>query len=324
MLRMFGKPWILLALTLALASTLFTGRAQAYERSPQKPAIVLSAFGTTEVEALEAILNVEKRIKAAFPDYDVHLAFTSNIIRHKWQARGADKAFQKENPGLERLYDIKNPLTVLAMIQEGGSRNILVQSLHITNGTEFDDQKNIVTQLAGIKAFQESKKPFPYLVLGDSALGAGGAAQLERAARALESLVAEAKKDGSVLVLMGHGNEHMDVKSYREFAKAMNKMYNYPVYMGLVEGSPGYDDVLAELKKGQNKKALLAPLMLVAGDHALNDMAGDEDDAWAVMLKKEGFEVRTHLKGLGLLDSWADIYVERLKALDAQMKKAAK
>lgn len=318
------SPKIWLSLFMALTMILMVpSLVQAYEREAKKPAVVLAAFGTTEVDALDAILNVEKKVKAAFPDYDVHLAFTSNIIRDVWHKRADDAAFKKANPGLERLYEISNPLTVMALIQEDGSRPILVQSLHITNGSEFEDQKNIVNQLAGIKALQESKKPFPYLMLGDSALGDGSQVNLDRAARALSSLVDLAKADNSALVLMGHGNEHLDVKSYRDFAVAMNKMYNYPIFIGLVEGSPDYESVLAELKKAEVKSVFLAPFMLVAGDHAKNDMASDEEDSWATQLKAAGFTVKTHVKGLGQIDGWADIYVERLKALDAEFKKKA-
>jgi len=324
---MFKKsPKFKAALLLAALALVFlvAAPAQAYDREPQKTAIVLAAFGTTDVEALEAILNVEKKVKAAFPDHDVHLAFTSNIIRGIWHDRADDAAFKAENKVPEELYVIGNPLTVLAQIQEAGSRDILVQSLHITNGSEFGDLKNIVTQLAGIDALQESKKPFPYLVLGDSALSSGSAAELDRAAKALAGLVEEAKRDGSALVLMGHGNEHLDVKSYRDFAAAMNKMYGHPIFLGLVEGDPGFDQVMGDLKKANVKKVFMAPFMLVAGDHAKNDMAGEEDDSWAKQFQAAGITVRTSLKGLGTIDQWADIYVERLKALDEAHKKAAK
>ena len=309
-----------LLVALALPSVAAAGD-EGHKKAPLKPAIVLAAFGTTDVEALESILNVEKKVRAAFPDYDVHLAFTSNIIRSIWHHRAKETKFKSENQIPAEIYAITNPLTALAMLQEAGPRPILVQSLHITNGSEFDYIKSIVDQLNGIKALQESKKPFPHLVLGESALGVGDQANLDRAAKTLEPLVTMAKADGSALVLMGHGNEHLDVKSYRDFAAAMNKMYGHPVFLGLVEGSPDLDAVMAELEKAKVKKVLLAPFMLVAGDHAKNDMAGDEEDSWASQFKAKGITVKTEVKGLGSLDAWAEIYVERLKALDAALKK---
>lgn len=307
-----------LMLILALALTWPPAQASAYERKPQKPAIVLASFGTTDLEALAAILNVQNKIKAAFPGYEVHLAFTSNIIRDIWHKRAHDAEFRTANKQVpEEIYKIKNPLAALALIQDRGSRDILVQSLHITDGSEFNDQLKIVTQLAGIGAHQESKKPFPSLVMGHSALGQGSPAELERAAKALKGLVDKAKAQGASLVLMGHGNEHLDVKAYRDFGATMSKIYGQPVYLGLVEGEPGFDEVQAALKKDGVKKVLLAPLMLVAGDHAKNDMAGPEEDSWASMLKKDGLSVSTELTGLGLNDDWAQIYVERLKEAGA-------
>ncbi len=160
-------------------------------------------------------------------------------------------------------------------------------------------------------------------MLGDSALGEGDQANLDRAAQALKPLVDMAKADGSALVLMGHGNEHLDVKAYRDFAGAMNKMYGHPIFLGLVEGEPELEAVLEGLKAAKVKSVFLAPFMLVAGDHAKNDMASDEEDSWATQLRAAGYTVKTHVKGLGLIDSWADIYVERLKALDADFKKAS-
>ena len=311
----------LLVMTLAFALPT-SGRAA--EKAPKKPAIVLAAFGTTDVEALKAIQNVENRVKAAFPDYDVRLAFTSNIIRKIWHDRADDAEFKKANPGLDEFYVIQNPITTLALIQEDGFRPILVQPLHVTNGSEWEHVKSIVTQLAGITALQEHKIPFPYLVAGESALGQAGEADLQRAAKALEPWVNEAKADKAALVLMGHGNEHKDVKSYRDFAAAMNKMYSYPVYLGLVEGEPDFEEMLAELKKGKEKNVFLVPFMLVAGDHANNDMAGDEEDSWINMLKAAGFTPKTKVEGMGLNNAWADIYVERLKALDAEYKKSGK
>ncbi|MGL4209037.1 MAG: sirohydrochlorin cobaltochelatase [Candidatus Adiutrix sp.] len=290
-----------------------------------KAAIVLAAFGTTDVEALEAILNVQGKVKEAFPQNDVFLAFTSNIIRKRWSQRNDDLSFKQQNNVPDFLYTIKHPLTVLALIQESGPRPILVQSLHITNGSEFGDLKNIINQLAAIEPvikdahlLKTPKKPFPYLALGDSALGAGHGPQLERAALALKPLVELAKQKQAALVLMGHGNDHVFIKSYNDLAETMHKLHDYPVFMGLVEGSPDLPELIEKLNASEIKKVMLAPFMLVAGDHAKNDMASDDDDSWATVLQNLGFEVTTHVKGLGLIDAWANIYVENLQALEAE------
>ncbi len=289
-------------------------RPSAAESSPRRPAVVLAAFGTTAPEAMAGIRHVEERIRDAFPDGDVRLAFTSAVVRDKWRDRGRDEAFRAAHPGLDALYDLKSPLTTLALIQEAGPRPVFVQSLHITNGSEFDDLRNLVDRLAGLATHRGVKKPFPHLALGDSALGAGEPGDLDRAARALEPLVREARKIDAALVLMGHGNEHLAIRSYRDLGNVLRERYG-PVFLGLVEGEPGYEHVVAEARKARTWKLLLAPFMLVAGDHALNDLAGEDEDSWASRFRAEGFAVAARLQGLGELDAWADLYVERLKGL---------
>jgi len=289
-------------------------------REPKKPAIVLAAFGTTEAGALKSILNVKARIAAAFPGYDVHLAFTSNIIRGIWHKRAGDKGFRRKNPAVpQEIYQIANPLTTLANIQESGSRPILVQSLHITQGEEFGDLKNIVGRLAGIKTMKPALNPFPWLALGEPALGDGGPEYLAAAARALATLAEEAGKKNAALVLMGHGNENLEVASYKKLEQALQKMYGPEVALGLVEGRPGFEEALKEVEETGRKTVLLAPLMLVAGDHAKNDMAGHEEDSWASRFKARGYTVLTHLEGLGSNNAWADIYTEHLKAVEKNM-----
>jgi sirohydrochlorin cobaltochelatase len=234
------------------------------------------------------------------------------VVREKWRERGRDGAFRADHPGLDSLYDLKSPLTTLALIQEAGPRPVFVQSLHITNGAEFEDLRNLVTQLAGLAVHRGAQKPFPHLALGDSALGPGQAPDLDRAARALEPLVREARKLDAALVLMGHGNEHLTIQAYGDLARVLRERYG-PVFLGLVEGGPGYERVAEEARAARTWKLLLAPFMLVAGDHALNDLAGESEDSWASRFKAEGFAVAARLRGLGELEAWADLYVERLR-----------
>lgn len=289
---------------------------------PLNPAIVLASFGTSDVEALEAILNVEKRTREAFGDYEIHMAFTSNVVRKIWHRRAADPDFRAAHPQVpEGLYSITNPLTTLALIQEQGFRTVLVQSLHITNGSEWDYVQSIVRNLGSITALQKNKIPFPYIALGDSALGDGSPARQERAVRAIEPLVKEARSEKAALVFMGHGNDLLDISAYRDFAATARHCYEHPVFIGLVEGNYLFEDLLAELKQAGIKKILLAPLMLVAGEHAKNDMAGNDPDSWVNQLQREGFAVELKVKGLGLLDDWADIYVEHLKEVETASKK---
>jgi sirohydrochlorin cobaltochelatase len=316
-------PAILAVLALAaFAAALATAPdAQAFERKPQKPAIVLAAFGTTEVEALDSILNIQRRVQAAFPGYDVHLAFTSNIIRDIWHGRADDAAFKRANPKIPAsVYEVNNALTVLARIQEDGARLVLVQSLHISDGEEYTDLARLVESLDKYNTVKSVLKPFPWIGIGEPAMGLGDgqAKYVDRAVAALAPLAQQAKDAGSALILMGHGNEHMTQKVYSRLQDGLRKAYGPQIYIGTVEAPPHAAEIIEAIKKTENAPAsvLMTPLMIVAGDHARNDMAGDEPDSWASEFKAAGFTVATRLEGLGSLDSWADIYVEHLKALE--------
>ncbi|MDR2422910.1 MAG: sirohydrochlorin cobaltochelatase [Deltaproteobacteria bacterium] len=313
---------------LALAAFFFVASpATAYDRVAGKPAIVLAAFGTTELSALNSFQNIIAQVEKAFPDYEVHIAFTSNIIRKIWHDRYDDGDFDKKNPGVDtRFYEIGNVLTELAKIQERGADIILVQSLHITDGEEYEDVKNLVSTVQKIKTYQPSLTPFPWIGLGVPALGEGDgpAKEIAAATKALESIVNEAKSKNAALVLMGHGNEKLTQKVYGKLQKSLRDAYGPQIYVGTVEAPPHAPEILAELNKSTSavnpKKILLTPLMIVAGDHAHNDMAGDEPDSWASVFKAGGYEVESRLIGLGLNNDWVNIYINHLKALEAKVK----
>ncbi len=303
---------------------LFTMITHAYERPEKKPAIVLAAFGTSQPEALEAILNIEEKVEKAFPGYDVHLAFTSNIIRHIWHERANDAEFKKKNPDVpEEIYSITNVLTTLATIQETGARLVLVQSLHITDGEEYTDLANLVIALSGYQTMKPVLHPFPWIGVGEPALGLedGQEKYLERAAVALAPLARKAWETNSSLVLMGHGNEHLNQEVFAKLETILRKKYGEHVYIGTVEAEPFAEEIAEAMKAKANspKNIFLAPLMVVAGDHAKNDMAGEEEDSWINIFQAEGFTVEPYLVGLGSLDEWAEIYIEHLKALEAKV-----
>ncbi len=286
-----------------------------------KPAIVLAAFGTTEPAAVDAILTIKRRVEAAFPGYDVYLGFTSNIIRKTWHARADDEAFRREHPEIPaELYRVTNVLSALAAAQEEGFRPVLVQSLHVTDGEEYHDLKNLVAALGGYETAKARRKPFPVIGVGAPALGVGDGQDryLRRAAEALAPLAAKAAADGAALVLMAHGNEHLRQAVYGKFETLLREMYGPRVYIGTVEAPPLGEDVAAAVKAAPDApgKVLLVPMMVVAGDHTLNDMAGEEDDSWAGLFRAAGFEVACHMEGLGSNASWADIYVEHLRDLE--------
>jgi sirohydrochlorin cobaltochelatase len=287
--------------------------AKAFELEPRRPAIVLAAFGTTVPEALADLENVEGRVRAAFPDHDVHMAFTSNMIRLAWRRRA-----EAGETGAKRWAAVGSPLAVLAGIQDEGSRIILVQSLHVTDGEEYRNLATMIEALSGQEALQASLRPFPDLRLGPPALGLGDGdpLRLDRAARALAGWLDEARRASASLVLVGHGNERLRQEVFRKLEARLRR--DYPrVHLGTVETEPG-PEAVAEMVAADpppSGQVMLAPLMLVAGDHARQDMAGDDPGSFKSRLSAKRLAVVPRLAGLGSLDSWADIYVESLGAL---------
>lgn len=270
-----------------------------HQRSPK--AIVLAAFGTTYPITLEPILAMLRDIETRFPGLSVRLAFTSNIIRRKWQARAADATYRREHPAIpEQIYTVKNVLGAMADLQNEGCRQIVVQPLLIVDGEEYRDLATYVEALAAIKTQKPQLQPFEKVGLGKPLLGAfAHREQLDALVRALKPDVDAARAADAALVYMGHGNEHMAQGAYYELEILLRRAYGIPVCIGLVEGLPDFATVLEKLAIAGTRKVLLKPLMYVAGDHALNDMAGDDDDAWLMQLERIGYQVTTVLEGLG-------------------------
>ncbi len=295
-----------------------------HDAGPVKKAIVLAAFGTSYPQALDSILNIKNRVQKANPDMLVKLAFTSSIIRNIWQERQNDAAWQKANAGVPKeVLFVRNPLATIADLQNDGYEDISVQSLHVFAGEEFADLKDLMIGLRSIRTVKAKSLPFKRMRLGRPALGAPGnvypyTEDITAGVKALKADVAKAKKMNAALVYMGHGNDFYSTGIYAEFQREMQKEYNHPIFLACVEGFPNFDDMLASLKLSGKKNILMKPFMVVAGDHASNDMAGDEDDSWKVMLTKAGYKVTTKLRGLGSVDTWADLYVKHLKEAMSQ------
>jgi sirohydrochlorin cobaltochelatase len=285
-----------------------------------KKAIVLASFGTSYPSALTAITNIRDEVQKAFPKVKVKLAFTSNIIRKIWHDRQNDKAFVKEHKDIpEDILLIKGPLATIADLQDQGYTTIIVQPTHIYYGEEYMDLTSYITGLNSIKTIKPKFMPFKKLMIGRPLLGKAGASHdyhedLIIAAKALASDVSLAKKKHAALVYMGHGNEFYSTGAYVEFQQALRKMYpDTSIFVGTVEGFPSLDNVVSGLTHMGIKKALIKPFMIVAGDHATNDMAGDEDDSWKSVIKSKGITVITVIRGIGENSDIAKIYVNHIK-----------
>lgn len=278
----------------------------------ENPAILLVVFGTSYPEAQAAYENVERIYKEQFPDAEIRIAFTSDYIRRK--------LLERDN------ISIDNPLTGLAHLNDEGYVNVVVQSLHVIPGEEFHDLANIVDSVRGI----DGKFGFQNLVLGAPLLmnmedyrnvSAALASQFDQNTTGTERSPHSSPRDAGqmAVVFMGHGSEHPANSAYSQMANILAEDHEN-VLLGTVEGYPGYDEVLAGLKESCVKKARLMPFMVVAGDHALNDLTGNESESWKSMLEKEGFEVDYNLKGMGENDGIVDIFVEHTKEAFAKFK----
>lgn len=250
---------------------------------PDKKVILVVSFGTSYNDSRDATIGaVEKSITDAYPDYEVRRAFTSQIIIDKL----------KERDGLE----IDNVTEAMDRLVADGVGTLICQPTHVMNGLEYDDMKEEVQAYAD--HFETLRLGAPLLTSTQDYRDVVAAIQKEYAV-----------PEDTALVLMGHGTEHFANNTYAALAYHFNQNGSKNIFVGTVEGYPDLDITLQNVQALGAKKVILAPLMVVAGDHATNDMAGDEEGSWKTAFKSEGFDVDCVLKGLGEYQSIRDIYV---------------
>jgi len=283
-----------------------------------KNAIVLASFGTTVPSAIVAITNITNTVKKAYPETEVRLTFTSNMIRSIWKKRQAEPQKWLDQGVPEDFLYTKNFIATIGDLLEDGYTNIVVQPTHMFFMEQSHDLQQYVNGLASIRTMKKKWNPIHTIVMGRPALGMPGDIysyheDVDMVARTLAGDVKQAKEEGAVLMYMGHGNKHWSTGIYAETQKKMREMYpDVTTLIGVVEGAPAIDDVIRALKHAKTQKILLKPFMIVAGNHATVDMAGPEEDSWKTILTKEGYEVNAVLEGLGSNDAFAQIFVEHI------------
>lgn len=270
----------------------------------EETAILLVAFGTSYPEAQASFDNIEAIYEEEFPNAEIRMAFTSDFIRQKIADR--DGIF------------IDNPVTALAKLNDEGYVKVVVQSLHVIPGEEFHDLANIVesfSNIGGKFAFQNLVMGMPLLTsMKDyQATSVALASQFDKTTDEMGDAQERPRdpKDTAV-ILMGHGTEHPANSAYSQMALILKDDYEN-VFLGTVEGYPAYKDVLEGVSASGTTRVRMMPFMIVAGDHATNDLYGDEDDSWKVMLEGEGFDTEPYLKGMGENDEIVKIFVEHTK-----------
>lgn len=272
---------------------------QTEQSSVQKKAIMVVSFGTTHLETLKLnIETVENRIRESFPEYEVRRAFTSRtVIKRLAKSEGI-------------LID--NEIQALQGLQEEGYKEVYIQPLHVVPGAEYDKIKVLVAQYA-----HAQEHVFEKIRLGRPLLYCMGQEEhpddYEIAIKALITQLPEAKEDSAV-VLMGHGGMHPANAAYAVLQLKLEDAGLNHVFIYTVEGYPSLSRIIDKLKQKQMKKVTLMPFLLVAGDHAANDMAGDEGDSAKSQLSAAGFEVDVYFHGLGENPAIQEIYVNHLRS----------
>ena len=285
---------------LALFSLLvFSSSSAQANPSPQiKKAILVVSFGTTYAEARQAnIESVENKIRAAFPAYDVRRAFTSRIIIKKLSDRDGIQ-IDSEKQALDKL-------------KVEGYAEVIVQPLHMVPGEEFDKVSQLVEQYSKNNSFETIRMGRPILCY------TGQEDKPDDYLIAIDALQTQLPKPepGAAVVFMGHGGLHPANTAYAALQLRLQdaKCKNVFVFTVDGEGYPTLESVIAKLKEEKIKKVTLMPLMLVAGDHAVNDMAGADDDSAKSCLLRSGFKVETFIHGLGENTAIQNIYVQHVK-----------
>ncbi|MCD6430179.1 MAG: sirohydrochlorin cobaltochelatase [Deltaproteobacteria bacterium] len=300
-------------------TTTNAGEGTKIAEKKSKSAIVLASFGTTVPTAVSSIINIQQQIKQAYPGIPVKITFTSNIIRSVWKKRQNDAQKWLDQGIPEEILYGKNIIATIGDLLEEGYKDIIVQPSHIFFMEQSHDLNQYVSALASIRTLKTKWQPFGKLVMGRPVLGMPGDRysyheDLEKALKILKTDADAARKAGAALVYMAHGNEHMSTGIYSEAQKKMRQLYpDVQSYFGAVEGFPTLDDVVTAMTHCRSKKVLLKPFMIVAGDHAINDMASDEDDSWKSVLSTAGFQVTPILKGLGENSAFNRIFVDHIK-----------
>ena len=270
--------------------------------------ILVVSFGTSFNDSRAAdIKGIEDAIQEAFPDWSVRRAFTAQIIINHVQARDGEK-IDNVDQALQRAVD-------------NGVKNLVVQPTHLMHGAEYDEL---------MEAVEEYKDNFETVKVAEPLLGEVGsdATVINADKKAVaETLTAEAvktagydsleaaKEDGVAFVFMGHGTAHVAKVSYSQMQAQMEDLGYDNVFIGTVEGEPedtACEAVIDKVAEAGYTKVILRPLMVVAGDHANNDMAGDDDDSWKSMFNASGkFDsVDTQIAGLGSIADIEKIYVQ--------------
>ena len=272
--------------------------------------LLVVSFGTSYNDSrVNDIKSIEDALQEAYPDWSVRRAFTAQIIINHIQARDGEK--------------IDNMTQALERAVANGVKNLVVQPTHLMHGAEYDEM---------CAAIDDYRDNFDSVSIAEPLLGEVGSdatvinADKEAVAKAVTAAAVEAsgfdsleaaKEAGAAFVLLGHGTAHVARVSYSQMSTQMQQLGYENVFIGTVEGEPeetACESVIEKVQAAGYTTVILRPLMVVAGDHANNDMAGSDDDSWKPMFEDAGFTVDCQIAGLGGIADIQALYIAHTQA----------
>ena len=262
----------------------------------EKELLVVS-FGTSFNDSRRLTIGaIESALEKAFPEYAVRRGFTSQII--------IDHVAKRDGEIIDNMQE------ALDRAVDNGVKTLVVQPTHLMNGLEYEEMSKAIAQYSD--AFEKISIGQPLLTSDED---------FQAVAKAITEATADYDDGETAIVFMGHGTEAESNGVYAKMQQVLTDGGYAHYYVGTVEATPSLDDVLEAVKQGSYKRVVLRPLMVVAGDHANNDMAGDEDDSWKTTFEKAGYKVVCEVEGLGALEAVQQLYVEHAQAaVDALAK----
>lgn len=273
--------------------------------------ILVVSFGTSfNGSRVQDIKGVEDALQAAFPDWSVRRAFTSQIIINHIQARDGE-FIDNMDQALERAV-------------ANGVQELVVQPTHLMHGAEYDEMMDALEACKGKIGKISVAEPLLGEVGSDATVVNADKKAVAMAVVAAAAKdagftdAAEAAEAGTAIILMGHGTAHVAKVTYRQMQTQMIDLGCANVFVGTVEGEPegtSCEEIIQAVKDAGYKNVILRPLMVVAGDHANNDMAGEDPDSWKSMFEAAGFGVEAQIAGLGSIQAVQDLYVAHTQAV---------
>ena len=264
------------------------------DTTPADRVILMVSFGTSFNQSRSLTIGgIEAAVREAFPDYQIRRAFTSQII--------IDKLAARDGLRIDTVEDAMNRL-VLDKVKE-----VVIQPTTVMNGWEYEDViKEVMPFADKFDSFRIGK----WLLADDD--------DYDVVAGVMAAVTNQFRADGTVIVWMGHGTSHEANATYLKMQEALHAKGYTDHLVGTVEGFPEIEDVEESLEQMGAKKVVLRPMMIVAGDHANNDMAGDDEDSWRIILEEDGYTVETVIEGFGQVKAIQDLFIDHIKdALDS-------